>query len=108
LLLRAMRVLPQQQREVVALRYYEGMSTADTARTLGISPGTVKSTLHRALLRMRAELQRQGEGTAACPAAAAPRLPGARRAPAAAAAPRRRTADAGPRRVPEFAGECAA
>ena len=59
MLLTAMDLLTRQQRAVVALRYYEGMSTAETARTLGISAGTVKSTLHRALHRLRVELERQ-------------------------------------------------
>lgn len=65
MLLGAMRSLPEQQRDVVVLRYYEGMSTAETAHALGISPGTVKSTLHRALLRLRGELQRQEESAPA-------------------------------------------
>jgi RNA polymerase sigma-70 factor (sigma-E family) len=61
MLLGALGVLPQQQRDVVVLRYYEGMSTAETAQALGISTGTVKSTLHRALARLRTELERQDE-----------------------------------------------
>jgi RNA polymerase sigma-70 factor (sigma-E family) len=76
MLLGALGVLPQQQRDVVVLRYYEGMSTAETAQTLGISAGTVKSTLHRALARLRTELERQGERGA--PAAKARRTAPAR------------------------------
>lgn len=59
MLMLAMGTLTRQQRNVVALRYYEGMSTSETACTLGISVGTVKSTLHRALHRLRDELERQ-------------------------------------------------
>lgn len=59
MLMRAMGVLTAQQRTVVVLRYYEGLSTAETSCALGISDGTVKSTLHRALGRLRKELERQ-------------------------------------------------
>ncbi|GGO89590.1 SigE family RNA polymerase sigma factor [Wenjunlia tyrosinilytica] len=72
MLMRAMGILTQQQRNVVVLRYYEGMSTAETAQSLGISIGTVKSTLHRALLRLRTELERQGVREPALPAAPKP------------------------------------
>lgn len=49
--------LPPRQRVVVALRFWEDLSEADTARVLGWPAGTVKSTLHRALHRLRKELQ---------------------------------------------------
>jgi RNA polymerase sigma-70 factor (sigma-E family) len=48
--------LPPRRRAVVVLRYYEGLDTAGIARTLGISEGTVKSTLHRALEQMKGTL----------------------------------------------------
>jgi RNA polymerase sigma-70 factor (sigma-E family) len=54
----AMNSLSKRQRSVVHLRYYEGMSTAETAAALGMSLGSVKSTLHRSLARMRVELER--------------------------------------------------
>jgi RNA polymerase sigma factor (sigma-70 family) len=41
--------LPQRQREVVVLRYYEDLAVADIARVLRISPGAVSSSLARAL-----------------------------------------------------------
>jgi RNA polymerase sigma factor (sigma-70 family) len=46
-------------RVVVVCRYYLDWSTDDTAQALGISPGTVKSRLSRALERLAAELGEQ-------------------------------------------------
>ena len=46
--------LPGRQRAVVVLRYYEGLSEAETAEALGCSVGTVKSQAARALARLRA------------------------------------------------------
>jgi RNA polymerase sigma-70 factor (sigma-E family) len=48
--------LPPRRRAVIVLRFYEGLDTAGIARTLGISEGTVKSTLHRALEQMKGTL----------------------------------------------------
>ncbi|MCU1396646.1 MAG: sigE 15 [Ilumatobacteraceae bacterium] len=50
------RGLPLALRQVVVLRYYMQLSDAEIAQTLGIPPGTVKSTLHRARARLREEL----------------------------------------------------
>ncbi|WP_163508790.1 RNA polymerase sigma factor [Fodinicola acaciae] len=44
----AIRRLPVAQRETVALHYIADLSVDDVARTLGVSPGTVKSRLSRA------------------------------------------------------------
>lgn len=52
----AVRRLPDRQRAVVVLRYELQLSEAEIAQTLGIPPGTVKSTLHRALARLRQEV----------------------------------------------------
>lgn len=57
LLMDVLRVLAPKQRSVVVLRHWEQMSTQETAAALGMSTGTVKSTLHRALARMRQELE---------------------------------------------------
>ncbi|GAA1066166.1 SigE family RNA polymerase sigma factor [Streptomyces asiaticus] len=58
LLMEVMRALSPKQRSVVLLRYWEQMSTEETAVALGVSAGTVKSTLHRTLARLREELER--------------------------------------------------
>ncbi|WP_369275669.1 SigE family RNA polymerase sigma factor [Streptomyces sp. R11] len=59
LLMGIMKILAPQQRSVVVLRHWEQMSTQETAAALGMSAGTVKSTLHRALARLRQELERR-------------------------------------------------
>jgi RNA polymerase sigma-70 factor (sigma-E family) len=48
--------LPRQQRAVIVLRYFEDLSEAEIAETLGCSRGTVKSTAHRALKSLKAAL----------------------------------------------------
>jgi RNA polymerase sigma-70 factor (ECF subfamily) len=55
-LARALRTLPERQRAVVVLRHYQDQSLEEIARTLGMSLGTVKSSLHRALARLRQRL----------------------------------------------------
>jgi RNA polymerase sigma factor (sigma-70 family) len=45
---KALEALPRRQREVAVLRYLLEMSTAEVAATLGITEGTVKSSLARA------------------------------------------------------------
>jgi RNA polymerase sigma-70 factor (sigma-E family) len=55
-LVRAIRALPPRQREVVTLRVFFDLDTETTARTLGISPGTVGVHLHRALTALRAQI----------------------------------------------------
>jgi RNA polymerase sigma-70 factor (ECF subfamily) len=52
----ALHGLPDRQRAVVVLRLYEEMNLDDIARALDMSLGTVKSSLHRALRRMRVTL----------------------------------------------------
>ncbi len=52
----ALRALPVKFRSVVVCRYLLDWSVEQTADALGISPGTVKSRLSRALDRLRGEL----------------------------------------------------
>jgi RNA polymerase sigma factor (sigma-70 family) len=47
-LLIALGRLPARQQEVLILRYWSRLTEAQIADTLGIPPGTVKSTAHRA------------------------------------------------------------
>lgn len=55
--LAALAALPQRRREVLVLRFYLEMSEAEIADTLGISPGTVKSTAARGLAALARELK---------------------------------------------------
>ena len=48
----AVLALPGRQRAVMVLRYYEDMSEAQIAETLGMAPGTVKSHSHAAIRRL--------------------------------------------------------
>jgi len=50
------RGLPARQQEVFALRYLEGWSTDAVAETLGLSVGSVKQHLFRAVHRLRAAI----------------------------------------------------
>jgi RNA polymerase sigma-70 factor (sigma-E family) len=50
---RAIAKLPARQRAMVVLRYYEDLSEAQTAEVLGVSVGTVKSAVSRALGKLR-------------------------------------------------------
>jgi len=51
--LRALGQLPPRMRAVVVLRWYEGLSEAETAEALGCSVGSVKSQASRGLARLR-------------------------------------------------------
>jgi RNA polymerase sigma-70 factor, ECF subfamily len=53
---RALGMLPRRQREVTVLRYYLGYDVAETAATLGVSEGTVKTSLFRARKALAAAL----------------------------------------------------
>jgi RNA polymerase sigma-70 factor (sigma-E family) len=52
----AVRRLPSRQRAVVVLRYELQLTDAEIAHTLKIPIGTAKSTLHRAIARLRLEV----------------------------------------------------
>jgi RNA polymerase sigma-70 factor (sigma-E family) len=47
--LRAVRRLPDRQREALVLRFYLDLPDPEIARVMGIRPGTVRSATHRAL-----------------------------------------------------------
>jgi RNA polymerase sigma-70 factor (sigma-E family) len=55
--LAAMAALPDRQREVLVLRYYDDLSEAAIAEALGISPGAVKTHASRGLAALRPRLE---------------------------------------------------
>ena len=57
----AMASLPPKQRAVIALRYLEDLSEADTAAILEVSVGTVKAHASRGLERLRAVLSQDDD-----------------------------------------------
>jgi RNA polymerase sigma-70 factor (sigma-E family) len=64
---RVLAQLPPRQRAVLVLRYFEQLSEAETAETLGCSVGTVKSATARGLARLR-EITASGDGAEAATA----------------------------------------
>ena len=57
LLIAALRRLPDRQRTALVLRYYDDLSVADTAAAMGVSVGTVKSTVARGLVSLRRAME---------------------------------------------------
>lgn len=55
----ALQSLPERERVVVYLRYFLSLPERELAEYMGCAPGTVKSRLHRALMRLREVVQRQ-------------------------------------------------
>lgn len=55
----AVELLPEAHREVVILHYFGELTLDEIAAATGRPPGTVRSNLHRALKRLRTELQRE-------------------------------------------------
>jgi RNA polymerase sigma-70 factor (sigma-E family) len=52
----ALAALPGRQRQVIVLRVFLDLGTVDTARALGIAPGTVTAHLARAVSALRTQL----------------------------------------------------
>lgn len=59
-ILQTLRVLNDQQREVIVLRFVEELSIAETAQIMQKSEGAVKALQHRALETLRRHLQDVG------------------------------------------------
>jgi RNA polymerase sigma-70 factor (ECF subfamily) len=57
LLLNEIQELPDGHRDVLMLRDIEGLDTEETAKALDITPGAVKTRLHRARLALRGLLE---------------------------------------------------
>lgn len=55
--LQAVSALPEQQRLVVSLRVWQGLSYAEIAQTIGLHEGTVRSHMHHALAALRRTLK---------------------------------------------------
>lgn len=60
-IIRLLGGLTEKERRVVVLRHYCDLSEADVAHELRIAPGTVKSTLARALSKLRVSIQSENE-----------------------------------------------
>lgn len=58
----AVQQLQRSDQEVIYLRFFLDLSVADTAITLGVAEGTVKSRLSRALARLRTLVLREFPG----------------------------------------------
>lgn len=56
-LLAAVNELPEEQRQVIACRYFLELSEEETAAALGWRKGTVKSRLSRGLARLREQME---------------------------------------------------
>jgi RNA polymerase sigma-70 factor (sigma-E family) len=56
-----LKTLGRRQCTVLVLRYYEGMSDAEIAETLGCRPGTVRSLISRGLATLRRSATRPEE-----------------------------------------------
>ena len=59
--------LPRRQRAAVVLRFYEDLTETETAAALGVSVGTVKSSVFRALHKLRDDAGLQNDERAALP-----------------------------------------
>jgi RNA polymerase sigma-70 factor (ECF subfamily) len=57
----ALSRLKEEYREVLLLRFVEGYPAADVGRMTGRSEGAVRTLQHRALERLRTELEKAGE-----------------------------------------------
>jgi len=55
-----LEILPEKQREILVLRVVVGMSAEETAEAVGSTAGAVRVAQHRALARLKSELNGMG------------------------------------------------
>ena len=60
---RAVDRLPRRMRAAVMLRFYDDMSEPEVAAVLGVSVGTVKSTVARAVAKLREDSELGADGS---------------------------------------------
>ena len=66
---RAISSLPEEQREVIILKEYQGLTFLEIAQVLNVPISTVKTRLYRGLDQLRGRLERHGlRGAAPVPA----------------------------------------
>lgn len=53
----ALRDLPAAEREIIALKFFSGLTNTEIAEATGISPSNVGTRVHRAVTRLRANLE---------------------------------------------------
>jgi RNA polymerase sigma-70 factor (sigma-E family) len=67
---RAVDRLPRQMRAAVMLRYYDDMTEPEVAAALGVTVGTVKSTVARAVAKLRKDAELGADAEIGSPKAA--------------------------------------
>ncbi len=63
-ILEALRQLPEEQRRVLVMAYFEGYSQSEIARVLGNPLGTVKTRVRLGIQKLRAIMTQAGYGSA--------------------------------------------
>ena len=61
----AVAELPEEQREVIVLKEYQGLTFVEIAEALDLPTSTVKTRLYRGLVQLREALERKGITSAA-------------------------------------------
>jgi RNA polymerase sigma-70 factor (ECF subfamily) len=56
----AMSILPEEQRNMIALAFWEGLSHSEVAARTGVPLGTVKTRIRLGMLKLREELEHAG------------------------------------------------
>lgn len=59
-ILTALQRLPEEQREMIALAFWDGLSHSEVAARTGVPLGTVKTRIRLGMLKLKEELERAG------------------------------------------------